>query len=99
VEPLIAALGDADAEVRRYAAWALGEIGDVRAVEPLIAALGDADAEVRRYAAWALGRIGDVRALLELERVAREDNGVTVFGRVADAAQEAVKRIQGMKNA
>jgi HEAT repeats len=43
VEPLIAALPDADVWVRASAAEALGALGDSRAVEPLIAALKDRD--------------------------------------------------------
>jgi HEAT repeat protein len=39
VEPLIAALKDENMEARRYAAEALGRIGDARAIDPLIAAL------------------------------------------------------------
>jgi len=35
VEPLIAALGDEDPDVRGAVVWALGNIGDPRAVEPL----------------------------------------------------------------
>jgi HEAT repeat protein len=46
VPGLLAALDDADAEVRRAAVEALGEIGDAAAVPGLLAALGDAD-EVR----------------------------------------------------
>ena len=39
VEPLIAALEKKDANLRQLAAWALGQIGDTRAVEPLIPVL------------------------------------------------------------
>ena len=61
--------------------------------------LRDSDAHVRRQAAWALGEIGDALALPELERVAREDTGVTPWGRrVADMAREAAEKIQGRIN-
>jgi HEAT repeat protein len=43
--------------VRKTAAWALGNIGDRRAVEPLVAALADANADVRSRAVWALGNV------------------------------------------
>ena len=54
VEPLIAALKDRNSDVRRYAAWALGEIGDARVVVPLIGALKDEDPWVREEATGAL---------------------------------------------
>jgi HEAT repeats/TIR domain/NACHT domain len=63
VEPLLAALRDAEPDVRRAAAQALGDIGDARAVEPLLAALRDAEPDVRKAAAHALGDIGDARAV------------------------------------
>jgi HEAT repeat protein len=45
--------------VRRYvAAWALGEIGDARAIPALVAALGDRDIEVAKYAARSLVKFG-----------------------------------------
>jgi len=54
VEPLIAALKDAEWRVREAAAEALGKIGDPRAVEPLIDALQDKEWFVQRTAAEAL---------------------------------------------
>lgn len=53
----IAELGSEDARLRRYAAWALGELEDERGVSPLHERLGDSDADVRLVAAWALGEI------------------------------------------
>ena len=41
--PLIALLTDNEAGVRRQAAWALGALGDARALDPLLSALKDAD--------------------------------------------------------
>lgn len=60
---LIDALGDSNEHARRWAAIALGEIGDPIAVEPLIAALDDDWWGVRYKAAGALGEIGDKRAV------------------------------------
>ena len=58
VRPLVGALSDARAGIRRTAVDSLGDIGDPRAVWPLLAALGDASENVRRAAAAALAAIG-----------------------------------------
>jgi hypothetical protein len=50
--------GDADAEVRQMAAFALGLIGDASAAAPLETALSDLEAIVQGRAAEALGLIG-----------------------------------------
>ncbi len=55
VEPLMAALDNKDSVVRLRAAWALGRIGDERAVKKLILTLQDGDWSVRMRAADALG--------------------------------------------
>ena len=67
VEPLIRALKDENENVRKGAAWALGEIKDKRAVGPLIQALEDENNIVRTESAHALGEIGDKRAIEPLE--------------------------------
>ncbi len=64
-------LHDADADVRMYAALALGLMDDARAVPELLGRLDDANTNVRFHAIEALGRIGDRRAA----------------GRVADIAE------------
>ena len=56
--PLIKALSNDDWNVRLYAAAALGEIGDARAVELLIKALGDERSDVRDAAKEALKKLG-----------------------------------------
>ncbi len=53
----ISELQDSDPRVRRYAAWALGELESSRGVGPLHGRLGDDNADVRLVAAWALGEI------------------------------------------
>ncbi len=58
VEPLIAALGDGSASVRKGAASALGEIGDLRVLAPLAAMLGDESDDARWVAVKALARLG-----------------------------------------
>ncbi len=64
VPPLLGALADGDDDARRWAAWALLEIGpeDPRTVGALIAALTDADGSVRSCAAGALGKMGPAAA-------------------------------------
>jgi len=54
VKPLIVLLGDKEVRLRVAAAYALGDIGDPRAIEPLKAALNDKHEEVREAAATAL---------------------------------------------
>jgi len=74
VEPLIAALEDEGK--RYYAAEALGEIRDARAVEPLTAALWDEDEDVRELAAEALDKIGDAHTVEDLRTGFRDEDGV-----------------------
>jgi HEAT repeat protein len=62
VEPLIAALSNANPQVRRRAVTTLMDMDDQRAVEPIIAVLEDSNEEVRYWAAGALGKLDDVRA-------------------------------------
>ncbi len=59
-EPLTEALLDRWSAGRRdHAAWALGKIGDARAVEPLIKALGDKNGFISLTAAEALAKIAE----------------------------------------
>jgi len=86
VKGLIEALSyKENAEVRKQAAKALGEIGDSQAVEPLIAALKD---EARLYAAKALGEIGDPRAVDPLIAALKVESQWT-----REAAAEALGKI------
>lgn len=77
VAALIQALRtDQDANVRRTAAWALGQIEDPAAVPALLEAMaGDRDVEVRRNSAWALGQIEDQRAVDGLVRAMHDADG------------------------
>ena len=69
VEPLIRDLCNPYSHSRPTMAWALGQIGDPRAVEPLIAGLSDMT--VHEAAVRALGIIGDARAVDPLIAVLR----------------------------
>ncbi|QYZ78113.1 HEAT repeat domain-containing protein [Methanofollis formosanus] len=73
---LIEKLSDDDIAVRWKAAWALGHLGDPRAVDPLIASLDFTAPVVREEgeftlnmaAAWTLGKLKDSRAVEPLIR-------------------------------
>ncbi len=52
------ALADSNAEVRKSAARALGQLGDREALQAISPRLNDEEAEVRRAAVWAYGRLG-----------------------------------------
>jgi len=56
VDILVPLLGDSD--VNYHAAWALGQIGDTRAIGPLIGALKDEAPLMRVSAIQALARLG-----------------------------------------
>jgi HEAT repeat protein len=60
---LLKALEDSDKDVRRKAAFALGNIGSETAIPGLLKALEDSDNYVRRKAAFALGNIGSETAI------------------------------------
>jgi len=74
VEPLMAALDDKDSVVRLRAAWALGRIGDERAIQKLILTLQDGDWSVRMRAADALGMLGARQATSALLLLLRDKN-------------------------
>ncbi len=89
VEAVLAALMDNDKHVRKAAARALGQIGEIRAVEPLLAALKDDDADVRNAASEALGKIGDTVAIAPLISCLKdEDKDVRL------AAAEALEKLE-----
>jgi hypothetical protein len=98
--PAVPALNDALNPNRPWltayrAAEALGQIGDGRAAGPLLEALRHPNSNVRWSAVRALAVVGDARALLELRRVAREDQGKTSWGEsVGGAAQSVLDQMQ-----
>lgn len=84
VDALVGLLKDADHEVRRGAAQALGIIGDKRAVEPLIAAVRS-DRMIRQTAAIALGALGDARAVDALLAALEDEKDDSYRGSIARA--------------
>jgi HEAT repeat protein len=58
-EGYILALQDKDAKVRSEAVWALGNIGDPKAIEPLVGALADKESSVRDWAVLGLVKMGN----------------------------------------
>ena len=98
--PAVPALNDALGPNRPWltayrSAEALGQIGDGRAAGPLLDALRHPNSNVRWSAVRALAVVGDARALLELRRVARDDQGKTSWGEsVCGAAQSVLDQMQ-----
>jgi HEAT repeat protein len=76
----VSRLGDEDPRIRRWAAEALGELGDAHAVEPLIAALGDEEHDVYVGAARTLGALGDPRAVAPLIAALQKDEWAARMG-------------------
>jgi HEAT repeat protein/beta-lactamase regulating signal transducer with metallopeptidase domain len=89
IDALETALDDADADVRRTAAEALGSLEDPRAVDALLEALrSDSDETVRKMAAWALGEIESPRAVAGLSQAVRSDRSTEVRAMAAWALGE-----------
>lgn len=74
VEPLIERLSDEEPFVRRYAAYALGKMGDSRAFNPLGKLLDDEDEAVRRSAEEARRSIRDSNPKMWAEHLKAEKN-------------------------
>ena len=84
VPGLLEALEDPAPEVRYRAAWALGKIGDLRAIDPLIRAFNDNDSYVQWSAAEALAEINESKTV-ELLIQALDDNSSDVRETAAQA--------------
>lgn len=77
------------APVKVELAWALGQIGDTRAIEPLVSALDDPDPGVRSAASEALSRIGPacvdpLLAVLEKGSTQAREEAAVALGRIGD---------------
>jgi HEAT repeat protein len=89
IEPLIEFLNDQnDVELRIYAALALGERKDSRAIPALIRALADTDANVRYHSIEALGHLCAAEAVDALVAVAESGDFFLAF-----PALDALRRI------
>ena len=85
-----------DEEINYSVAWALGEIGDERAIGPLIEALRDKSSDMRFGAISALEKLGAVAALPHLHALLN-DQEKTHFGAqisVAGAAKAAIAALE-----
>jgi HEAT repeat protein len=85
-----------DSEVRYSVPWALGEIGDRRAIEPLINALGDDDPSIRVFAIQALEKL-DAKEALPLLRTLLNDSEKSRLGNpvsVAETARAAIDKLE-----
>ena len=77
LEPLMKALGGSAWIARSNAAWALGALGNGRAVPVLSRSLGDTESKVRSTSAWALGALDASEAVPALiEALKDSDAGV-----------------------
>lgn len=73
---LIETLQDSDEDMRRDAAWMLGNIGDERAIPPLTEALKDPDEEVRFHVARNLGKFKERAVPFLLDALKNSDEHV-----------------------
>jgi hypothetical protein len=85
-----------DEEVNHIVPWALGQIGDTRAVGPLLAALDDANPSIRVLAIYALETLHARDAVPRLASLLN-DHEKSRFGNqvsVADAARAAIATLR-----
>jgi len=87
-----AARQNPDPDLRRWAIFALGMMGDPRPVPALALALSDADRAVRTQAAIALGKIGTAHAVAPLAAALKDGDGevrvraIEALGKVGEPA-------------
>jgi len=73
-EPLTKALGGSAWIARTNAAWALGALGNRRAVPLLSRTLGDTESSVRKRSAWALGALDASEAVPALVEALKDSD-------------------------
>lgn len=82
-------------KIRGFAAEALADLKDRRAVVPLIEVLKDMSVEVRFWATFSLGELGDEQALSELQKLVLSDTSILPnWGSIKEEAFTAIHRIQ-----
>jgi HEAT repeat protein len=93
VDILVPLLGDSD--VNYHAAWALGQIGDARAIGPLIGALEDEAPLMRVSAIQALEALDAKEAIPQLQKLLNDPALPSAGPRVpvADTAKAAIRRL------
>ncbi|WP_254564733.1 HEAT repeat domain-containing protein [Oscillatoria sp. HE19RPO] len=79
IPALVECLQDDDPDLRIYAALALGERADKRAIHPLIAALADPNPNVRYHAIDALGQLRSEQAVEPLVTIAESNDFFLAF--------------------
>jgi HEAT repeat protein len=84
------AFSDDERDVRKAAAYALGELRDPRALPGLVAALQDPIADVRYNAAIAVARFGDTRAIGVLREMLDRSRLDRVEGMRPDQKEETM---------
>jgi HEAT repeat protein len=84
---LLGCLGHESDMVRSASVWALGIMGDRRAVSCLMRSAGDADPMLRRDIAWAIGKIGGSDARLALSEICSSDPDYSVRKEAARAIE------------
>ncbi len=85
---LVRALGDGDKDVRRSAAYALGDYAEPKAVNPLLNLLRDENPSTREAAIKALAMAGDKRAVEAITPFLKDQQGS-----LRDAAAAALKKL------
>jgi HEAT repeat protein len=93
LDPLLAALEDADWPLRHSLAEAFGYLGDQRAIEPLIKLLRDHRSEVVLQAVQALGKLGDARAIPELTWLQSHCEDRFLKDSIKSEVTESIKKI------
>jgi HEAT repeat protein len=100
VKPLIQQLKVEEGNARKYATYALKDIGDESAVRSLIEALKDDDWGVRKFAALALGEIGNEEAVEPVIELLKDDDwGVKVAATRALGDLGDERAVDPIKNA